>query len=404
MQKKHASIPWSYVIPLAVAVNFLLTATTTRALMPPDVYARASRESAIKTIATVMDVKTTHVGTRASSKQVTFKREYALTQATPASFTGSCKSIDTALQKKNVMPGGDLYFYPNAGDRVFVTITTDGGPITSITPMTRDLEKVIREKPYRLEYGIGKVSTPKEPETILRGKEPAPQELATGLAQLEAMDKEAFGSPESELQGALLIALGNDDIDEAATLLKQGADVNTPISQAGQTPIMAAESLKMAQLLLHHGANPAALDHDGGNAIHYAVSRKNAVELIAFFAAHGAAINAVGWDNEAPLFVAISYLHETRGSTPPPEPSPEQLLKALVAHGADVNAVDEYGNTALMIATVQDNAELVELLLSLGADLTIKGPGGHTAEETAYDLGHRYIYQLLEQTDLNNLP
>lgn len=398
MQKKHANMPWSCLFPLLLAFIMHLTASTACALMPPGVYANASRDSAIKAIATVVNVKTIRVGKRASSKWVSFKREYALTQATPATFTGSCKSIDTALQEKNVMPGGDLYFYPTPGDRIFVTVSSNGGPITSMTPMTHALDKVIREEPHRLEYGVGRVSAPKEPEAILRGKEPTTQSLSTGLAQLEAMGKDLHGSPQSELQGGLLIALGNDDVDEAARLLKQGADANAPISGTGQTPMMAAESLKMAQLLLQHGATPSALDHDGGNAIHYAVSRPNALELIPFFTAHGADINAPGWDNEPPLFLAISYLHETRSSTPRPEPSPEQLLKTLVDHGADVNAVDEYGNTALMIATVQDNAELVKLLLTLGADPTVKGPGGHTAKDTAYNLGHRYLYQLLEHT------
>ena len=41
-------------------------------------------------------------------------------------------------------PGGTLYYYPNLGDRVFVTISRDDGELTSYTKLTPDLEKALK--------------------------------------------------------------------------------------------------------------------------------------------------------------------------------------------------------------------------------------------------------------------
>lgn len=62
----------------------------------------------------------------------------------------------------------------------------------------------------------------------------------------------------------------------------------------------------------------------------------------------------------------------------------EKVKNALDA-GADINAVDEYGQTALMLAAeslrVYNKKDIVALLLDRGADITIKDPEGWTAVE-----------------------
>ena len=52
--------------------------------------------------------------------------------------------------------GPTVYFHPAKGDRVFVTVSEDGGAITSLTPMTPELEKGIRETPDKIRYGISR--------------------------------------------------------------------------------------------------------------------------------------------------------------------------------------------------------------------------------------------------------
>jgi ankyrin repeat protein len=46
------------------------------------------------------------------------------------------------------------------------------------------------------------------------------------------------------------------------------------------------------------------------------------------------------------------------------------LVRQLLAEGADVNARPRYGNTALIEAAVVGHADIVELLLAAGADAT----------------------------------
>jgi len=45
-----------------------------------------------------------------------------------------------------------------------------------------------------------------------------------------------------------------------------------------------------------------------------------------------------------------------------------EIVKILIENKADVNKVDQYGDTALSLAVEQQSAEVVELLVSAGAD------------------------------------
>ncbi len=245
------------------------------------------------------------------------------------------------------------------------------------------------------------------PQPEYRGKEP----LSSAGYVPELIGEDEHGSLAEELQGQLVVALGYDDLGEVRRLLKEGADVNQPLSENGQTPLMAAESLAMATLLCGNGGRAQARDADGGTVLHYAVSRPAALDLVRYFVSQGADINARGWDNETPLFATVSYFNErdpagsavvwTGGDAASSEsadrgPSAGDVIALLVELGADIDAVDDYGNTVLMQCTVADDGELVETLLKLGADKGLRNNGGSTAKDIAYNLGRRYIHQLLD--------
>lgn len=53
-------------------------------------------------------------------------------------------------------------------------------------------------------------------------------------------------------------------------------------------------------------------------------------------------------------------------------------IKKLVDHGADLNAIDKEGKTALHLAIVQDKLDCMQTLLNLGADFTIQDHQGTT--------------------------
>ena len=54
----------------------------------------------------------------------------------------------------------------------------------------------------------------------------------------------------------------------------------------------------------------------------------------------------------------------------------KEMIQVLLRHKADVNAVDIKNKSALMLATINDNAHSVQALLDAHADLSIKNKVG----------------------------
>ena len=59
------------------------------------------------------------------------------------------------------------------------------------------------------------------------------------------------------------------------------------------------------------------------------------------------------------------------------------MVQRLLNQGIDVNAKDEFGDTALMYASAGGHAETVELLLSRAADVNARNVGKSTALDKA---------------------
>ncbi len=67
----------------------------------------------------------------------------------------------------------------------------------------------------------------------------------------------------------------------------------------------------------------------------------------------------------------------------PSSTRPIDIAKALIKRGADVNAKDKDGITALMVAASHNNAPMLGLLLQSGADPAAKNNKGQTALDIA---------------------
>ena len=120
--------------------------------MPPEYYAQKARESEVKMIAQVTAVVPRKVMASRTLKEVSFEPHYILEGAQKERFTGTCYGLETASQKRRVSGNGSIYYYPRKGDTVFVTITRDGGEITGLKKLTPELERIIRDAPYRIPY------------------------------------------------------------------------------------------------------------------------------------------------------------------------------------------------------------------------------------------------------------
>lgn len=82
-----------------------------------------------------------------------------------------------------------------------------------------------------------------------------------------------------------------------------------------------------------------------------------------------------------------------------------QLAGVLAEQGADLNVTAKYNLSALMLAVIGGHTEVVQILVEAGADLSIRGskavPGfyGKTGLALARDAGRTSITQLLTAVD-----
>ena len=141
---------------------------------------------------------------------------------------------------------------------------------------------------------------------------------------------------------------GNAEVVKA--LLAKGADVNAKETRRGQTALMWAVSenhLETAGVLIEHGADIHARSQSGFTPLLFA-ARENHMELARSLLDEGANVNEATPDGMTPLLVASASGHE-------------ELSIFLLEQGADVNAADTYGTAALHYALQKGISSLTRL-------------------------------------------
>ena len=98
----------------------------------------------------------------------------------------------------------------------------------------------------------------------------------------------------------------------------------------------------------------------------------------------GADVNATDEDGNTALMYASAEGHTV-------------IVSMLIEAGADVNAKDIDGLTALMLASGEGHTETVSTLIKAGADVNAKTKEGWTALMAAADEGHPEIVKLLKK-------
>ena len=145
----------------------------------------------------------------------------------------------------------------------------------------------------------------------------------------------------------------------------------------------ALEELK--QLLDEHPARTNARSGDGWTPLHLAgfFGRREVADLLL---KRGASLTAIsgGAEKNQPLHAALA------GACDP------AIVRALVAHGADVNAVAAANYTPLHVAASRGNEELVRFLVESGAGTDARMDDGKTPADLARDRGHPETAKLLD--------
>jgi cytohesin len=152
-------------------------------------------------------------------------------------------------------------------------------------------------------------------------------------------------------QTALLCAAQEDRADVVGALLQAGADVNKA-DEDGFAPLSAAASASIATMLIERGADVNAANRFGSTALLLAADAGRVGVVEALLQAD-ADVNKADDDGDAPLTVAASA----------------SIATMLIERGADLNAANRFGATALLRAAQNGCADVVEALLQAGADV-----------------------------------
>src|SRR5688572_8617510 len=188
-------------------------------------------------------------------------------------------------------------------------------------------------------------------------------------------------------------------------LVESGADVNST-DAVGETPLVAATAiggLAAVEALVAAGATVDARDRTFRQSALMVAVRANHAELVRYFLAHGAEVNARTRVGDPPKWVLPNSVPgfghgigivrgglPPRGSRPPVPGAMSPLLYAardgrresmrlLLDAGADINQTDANGITPLLMAISNNHPEAALLLVERGADIRAVDWYGRTA-------------------------
>ncbi|MES0491541.1 MAG: ankyrin repeat domain-containing protein [Leptospirales bacterium] len=185
-------------------------------------------------------------------------------------------------------------------------------------------------------------------------------------------------SKQSEGETALFKAIMCGEIELIKLLLESGADINA-VDEAGETPLFTAIMVGYSDIvhyLIQHGAHVNQRSKKGFLPTLIAADRGH-LAILKNLHRNGARLHQPSSDGFTPL-MAASKMHP-------------EVVRYLLENGADVNAVTNYGGTALMVAVHTGNQEITELLLEHGAKvgLLTKNKRGVFTHIQAYYNGKR---------------
>jgi ankyrin repeat protein len=199
--------------------------------------------------------------------------------------------------------------------------------------------------------------------------------LAKG-AQIDARD--IAGST------ALCVAAENERQATVALLLAKGANPNLS-GRSGLTPLASAAfkgNDRIVEQVLSQIAEPAnpadpnVVDATGKAAMTYAAARGFSGIVRRLLDAGVDAKFRYGNELTALMWAAG---HEDGVGVH----AAESVVDLLLSRGAQVDAIDDRGRTALMMAAELGHAEIVEMLIGRGADKTVRDKSGKTALDLA---------------------
>ena len=169
----------------------------------------------------------------------------------------------------------------------------------------------------------------------------------------------------------LVYATKCKQLDIVKLLLSKGADPSLKGSETVAVVAVDVGRLDILKSLVERGARlTRPVDARNWDDILVAAARRGDYEVMKYLLAKGADPRASGLGNTTALQVASA-----KGDL--------RIMGLLLDAGADINHQEANGKTALMIACEEGHLQAVELLIQHGADPTIKDHASETAESLA---------------------
>lgn len=215
----------------------------------------------------------------------------------------------------------------------------------------------------------------------------------------------------------LIVAISQEDINLVKKFFSLGADVNACDAE-GKTALMKAAfkaNIDILRLLLEHGADMYSKDKRGCTALLKA-ALKGDVRVIKLLIDAGGNINQMNISGILTMAMANhqnEFIRELINLGADVDSQSEtykapliaaaknsnfiEALKIFLSAGANVNVKDVKGTTPLMEAGKYGNIDAVKILLDAGADIQEKDMDGKTAMMYASDKGYTNIVALLKK-------
>jgi ankyrin repeat protein len=175
----------------------------------------------------------------------------------------------------------------------------------------------------------------------------------------------------------LWAAVNSDSLPIAKYLIEKGADPKV-LEADGETLLWAAQTKEMVDFLIAAGVDPKQRDKSGDMAIH-AACRKSRKEVIERFLDLGISIEEKGNWGMPPLHFAVTTATG----------DPRSVVRMLLQRGANINSRGWNNNTVIHECIFYNRVEMLELLLTRGAEATAKDAQDQTPMDLAVVAGER---------------
>ncbi len=246
---------------------------------------------------------------------------------------------------------------------------------------------------------------------------------------------------------ALRYAVYRGNIDMIKSLLGMGADINSK-NNSESTPLMLAiynGNTGLIKFLIEKGADIKLKNDSFNDALMCAAdSPKPLPEIFELLIEKGAGINTRDNENATPLMIVMSKadagmikfliekgadvkLKDDRGNTAlnyaiDTEPLKKragnkngagkdierkafeiflknkfEIVKLLIEKGAEVNSINNKGESPIFLAVDKGNLEIIRLLIERGADLNIREKNGKPLLKIAFDRGNKEVIATLQK-------